>query len=247
MHPHLARIPNGYDSINGEPVCPISKLPAPWPAIASGQASCLFPERRKLLDFMRLFYTKMMAQPDEMFDDLTFQTLTYYGLDWGADAYPNFAALRVEIVEAEDAQAPEIRLKRHVCALFERYGFWMPGSFYRTHLLPLARENIFETRMLRFSKADENHVRGTDAVLHAQNVFGIHDEIQAMASEEGFRWNHGCDCKHDVAQLAPSSGRYDYRIPEKDFQEALRTYLWRLLHEYAFFPLTVTTRYTFTP
>lgn len=243
MHPLLARVPEGYETINGEPVCPIDRMPEPWPAIAAGHEGCLHPEKDKLVDFMRLFFTKMTI--DTMRYDLARQTLAFYGRDWTGEAYPRFGVLRTEIVEAEDAQASEIRLKRHVCALFERYGFLMPGSFYRAHLLPLQRENLFEVRYLRFSKPDAQHMRETDAILHAQNVFGIHDEIQSMASEEGFRWNHGCDCKHSLGVLAPASSRYDYRIPEEEFSEAVRSYLWRMLHEYALFPLSVTTRYVF--
>jgi hypothetical protein len=243
MHPILAEIPYGYDSINGEPACPIEALPDPWPAIAAGREGCAHPETRKLVDFVRLFYTKMSDH--RVLAPLAREAVAFYGRDWNGESYPSFGALRQDVVLAADPQAPEIRLKRHVLALFGRYGHRMPGSFYRAHLLPLGRGHLFEVRYLRFSKPDEQHVRETDAILHAQNVFGIHDEIQSMASEEGFRWNHGCDCKHDLTQLAAVTQRFDYRIPEADFPEAVRSYIWRMLHEYAFFPLTVTTRYIF--
>jgi hypothetical protein len=243
MHPLLARVPDGYETIYGEPVCPIDRLPQPWPDIAAGREGCAHPEKDKLVDFMRLFYTKMTI--DSMRHDLARQSVAFYGHDWNGESYPSFGVLHQDIAMAADPQAPEIRLKRHVLALFQRYGYLMPGSFYRAHLLPLQRSNLFEVRYLRFSKSDERHVRETDAILHAQNVFGIHDEIQAMASEEGFRWNHGCDCKHSLGQLVPTASRYDYRIPDEEFPEAVRTYIWRMLHEYALFPLTVTTRYVF--
>ena len=253
--------------IAGENATPVSSLPEIWQAIARGESNTRLSEPDIMVKMAQLFHYKLTHADVDLFnerDDLTHlkqcygellaqladETLDFYGHDFGVKRYPDFDTVFREL-EDLDGSSPEMETQiserfdvARICVdLFSEFGYDVPASFYRVHLAPLYRDHIFEERALRFDPRDQNHKRPWDAVLHAGKVFAVQAKIQSIASQYGLSYQHGCGCDSHVSAIDKSVGAFDYNFDTPKRNRWLRSYIWTMWYEFAFFGLIPNTAY----
>ena len=214
----------------------------------------LFHERPEL--------SHLQGCTSDLLGQLATETLEFYGNDFRVRRYPDFDTVfreleRRELEEKEseekelktrESEKAEQRIHRFNIArigvdLFSEFGYDVPASFYHVHLAPLYRDRVFEERALRFDPRDQHHKRPWDAVLHAGKVFAIQAKIQSIASQYGLTYQHGCGCDSHVSAIDQAAGTFEYDLDTPKRNRWLRSYLWTMWYEYAFFGLIPNTAY----
>ena len=257
----------------GEKATPIDELPKSWQAIARGKSNTRLSEPQVIVKMAQLFHYKLThcdvdlfnEQPDiahlkpcvsELFAQLANETLAFYGEDFRVRRYPDFDTVfrelerelkQTSVTQEQPIQKQQATHRFNVARigidLFAEFGYDMPASFYQVHLAPLYRDHIFEERALRFDPRDQNHKRPWDAVLHAGKVFAIQAKIQSIASQYGLTYQHGCGCDSHISAIDEATGAFDYSLDTPKRDRWIRSYLWTMWYEYAFFGLIPNTAY----
>ncbi len=185
---------------------------------------------------LRSFYAKMeyigMAYQAR-------EAMGFYARDWLADSYPDSRELRLLVGGAADAE-----LRHDIISAVEevrdRFGYWMPASFYGVLLAPALRPDVREARMLRYSELDASSARGWDASLHAMlKAADIGLFVQAAFSRRGCLISHGCDCNHkttEIVRTGTSAFSYDFTGDDQLWRQVM-AYWWHAWWEYAVFSL----------
>jgi hypothetical protein len=175
----------------------------------------------------------------ELFGALAQETLEFYATDFQIQHYPDFAGLL-----AKTADHPEAHKVAQIGqSLFEIFGYDLPASFYEVHLAPIDRDHIFEERALRFDPRDIEHKRSWDAALHACKVFAVQMMVQSIASQHGFTYHHGCGCNSHLSDIGLSNSKFDYAIAPEKRSRWIRSFVWTMWYEYAFFAIVPNTAY----
>ncbi|WP_017315152.1 hypothetical protein [Mastigocladopsis repens] len=246
--------------IAGENAVPISQLPEGWQNIAVGKAGVGLANPQSYVEMAQLFQYKLEhgdvdlfnERPElahlkpsfsELFGLLAQETLEFYGQDFKIERYPNFEAVVREFESKGAEYSHEVKVGRIGLELFEEFGYELPASFYHVHLAPIYRDSVFEERALRFDPRDREHKRSWDAVLHAGKVFAVQMKIQSIASKYGFTYQHGCGCENHLSSIDQSQGAFDYELNPEKRQRWIRSFIWTVWYEYAFFPIVPNTRY----
>jgi hypothetical protein len=191
----------------------------------------LFQERPEMARFKSMF--------GEMFGILAKETLEFYAEDFQIQNYPDFAGLL-----RKTANQPEAHKVAQIGqSLFEIFGYDLPASFYEVHLAPLDRDHIFEERALRFDPRDIDHKRAWDSALHACKVFAIQMTVQSIASQHGFTYQHGCGCNSHISDISLSDGKFSYAMTPDKRSRWIRSFVWTMWYEYAFFEIVPNTAY----
>jgi hypothetical protein len=180
-------------------------------------------------------YAQQLESP--MLQELAQEALDFYAVDYDTKRYPELTILLTDTQEEYGDGSHAVKLVRSVMALFKRFTYTLPASFYWCHLSPLRRDHLFESRALRFDPREKDTARAYDAVLHAQNVFAIQRIILEATSRHGLRFEHGCDCNHILATLSPGETPYHSELSEAEELLFLDAYLWQLYANYMFFPI----------
>jgi hypothetical protein len=246
--------------IAGENAVTISQLPPIWQDIAAGVANVGIDNPQIYVEMAQLFQYKL-AQGDidlfherpeladfksafsQLFGQLAYETLEFYGQDFVIDSYPNFAEILKNLQSKGIKYADEVKVALIGMELFEEFGYELPASFYHVHLAPIYRDHVFEERALRFDKRDIVHKRCWDAVLHAGKVFAIQMKVQSIASKYGFTYHHGCGCNSHLSSIDISEGEFKYELTAEKYQRWIRSFIWTAWYEYAFFPIVPNTSY----
>jgi hypothetical protein len=246
--------------IAGENAVTISQLPPIWQDIAAGVANVGIDNPQVYVEMAQLFQYKL-AQGDvdlfherpeladfksafsQLFGQLAYETLEFYGHDFLIDSYPNFAEILKNLQSKGIKYADEVKVALIGMELFEEFGYQLPASFYHVHLAPIYRDHVFEERALRFDKRDIVHKRSWDAVLHAGKVFAIQMKVQSIASKYGFTYHHGCGCNSHLSSIDISEGEFKYELTDEKYQRWIRSFIWTAWYEYAFFPIVPNTSY----
>lgn len=254
--------------IAGENATPVCELPESWQAIASGESNTRLSAPEVTVKMAQLFHYKLThsdvdlfnEQPDlshlkgcysELLAQLANETLEFYGQDFRVRRYPDFDTvfrelereLSIATPSEKEQSAHRFNIARIGVDLFSEFGYDMPASFYQVHLAPLYRSHVFEERALRFDPRDQNHKRPWDAVLHAGKVFAIQAKIQSIASQYGLTYQHGCGCDSHVSAIDKAAGAFEYDLNTPKRNRWIRSYLWTMWYEYAFFGLIPNTAY----
>ncbi len=251
----LLQIPN-LQVISGENAVSISQLPKVWQDIASQKACVGMSNSQVYVEMAQLFQYKLehgdvdlFNEPKlahlkpafcELFGQLAKETLEFYGNDFQIDNYPNFSSICEALLKTAD---DSLKVARIGMELFTEFGYDLPASFYHVHLAPIYRENIFEERALRFDPRDAEHKRPWDAVLHAGKVFAIEMKIQSIASKYGFTYQHGCGCNSHLSSIDIARGAFEYELSHQKRQRWIRSFIWTMWYEYAFFHIVPNTIY----
>jgi hypothetical protein len=246
--------------IAGENAVTISQLPPIWQDIAAGVANVGIDKPQIYVEMAQLFQYKL-AQGDvdlfherpelagfksafsQLFGQLAYETLEFYGHDFLIDSYPNFVEILKNLQSKGIEYADEVKVALIGMELFEEFGYELPASFYHVHLAPIYRDHVFEERALRFDKRDIVHKRSWDAVLHAGKVFAIQMKVQSIASKYGFTYHHGCGCNSHLSSIDISEGEFKYELTPEKYQRWIRSFIWTAWYEYAFFPIVPNTSY----
>ncbi|GAX38626.1 hypothetical protein [Nodularia sp. NIES-3585] len=246
--------------IASENAVPIDKLPPIWQDIAAGVANVGIENPQSYVEMAQLFQYKL-AQGDvdlfnerpelahfksafsQLFGQLGYETLEFYGHDFLIDSYPNFPQILRDVESKGIEYAEEMKVALIGMDLFNEFGYELPASFYHVHLAPIYRDHVFEERALRFDKRDIVHKRSWDAVLHAGKVFAIQMKVQSIASKYGFTYHHGCGCNSHLSSIDISEGEFNYEISPEKYQRWIRSFIWTAWYEYAFFPIVPNTSY----
>lgn len=207
-------------TIAGEKAAALIELPRSW-------QNPTLPE--SYVNMARLFLARMREFGME---PLANDALEFYGRDFAADAYPDFAAL-----QGDGDAATIIAITQD---LFAEFGYAMPASFYWLHLDMAVRDDMTKKLYLRSEPAYADRARGFDAALHGQKVFAVQMKIQSIASQYGLTFLHGCKCGSCVAVQKDAFG---YDIPAADRTETLRAFVWTMMYEYAIYPVTPVAEY----
>ncbi|MDB9374299.1 hypothetical protein [Nodularia sphaerocarpa] len=246
--------------IASENAVPIDQLPPIWQDIAAGVANIGLENPQSYVEMAQLFQYKL-AQGDvdlfserpelahfksafsQLFGQLGYETLEFYGHDFLIDSYPNFSQILEDVKLKGREYADEVKVALIGMDLFHEFGYELPASFYHVHLAPIYRDHVFEERALRFDKRDIVHKRAWDAVLHAGKVFAIQMKVQSIASKYGFTYHHGCGCNSHLSSIDISEGEFNYEISPEKSQRWIRSFIWTAWYEYAFFPIVPNTSY----
>ncbi len=246
--------------IASENAVSIAELPPIWQDIAAGVANVGIENPQSYVEMAQLFQYKL-AQCDvdlfnerpeladlksafsQLFGQLGYETLEFYGHDFLIDSYPNFSQILTDVKSQGREYADEVKVALIGMDLFEEFGYELPASFYHVHLAPIYRDHVFEERALRFDKRDIAHKRSWDAVLHAGKVFAIQMKVQSIASKYGFTYHHGCGCNSHLSSIDISEGEFNYEISPEKYQRWVRSFIWTAWYEYAFFPIVPNTSY----
>lgn len=246
--------------IAGENAVHVSQLPTVWQDISAGIAKVGLPDLHSYIEMAQLFQYKLEKGDVDLFSDrpklthlkpmfaelfgqLAWETLSFYGQDFQVQNYPNFEKILHEVESKGIESADEVKVARICIELFQEFGYEMPASFYHVHLAPLNREHIFEERALRFDPRDAEHKRSWDAILHAGKVFAVQMKIQSIASKYGFTYQHGCGCNSHLSSIDRTVGAFDYELHPEKRQRWIRSFIWTAWYEYAFFPIVPNTSY----
>ncbi|MGC1196969.1 MAG: hypothetical protein WA882_08750 [Geitlerinemataceae cyanobacterium] len=255
----LVELP-GMQAIAGENAVAVSQLPTVWQDIASGKVEIGVADVQSCVEMAQLFQYKLERgevdlfeeRPElarlkpsfcELFGQLAWETLEFYGLDFQVRSYPDFAAILRQFESAGGDRQNQLNVIRIGMDLFEEFGYELPASFYHVNLSPIYQDDLFEERALRYDPRDRDHKRAWDAVLHAGKVFAIQMKLQSIASQYGFTYQHGCDCNKHLASIDPSGGRFDYEIRPEKRRRWIRSFIWTSWYEYAFFGIVPNTKY----
>lgn len=246
--------------IAGENAVPIDELPPIWQDIAAGVANVGLNNPKIYLEMAQLFQYKL-AQGDvdlfnerpelanfksafcQLFGQLGYETLEFYGHDFLIHNYPHFDQILRDVESKGREYADEVKVALIGMDIFQEFGYELPASFYHVHLAPIYRDHIFEERALRFDKRDIAHKRAWDAVLHAGKVFAMQMKVQSIASKYGFTYHHGCGCNSHLSSIDISEGEFNYEISPEKYQRWIRSFIWTAWYEYAFFPIVPNTSY----
>ncbi len=243
-----------------ENAVPVAQLPQVWQAIAKGEAGVGLADPQRSVEMAQLFQYKLEhgdldlfhERPQlahlkpafcELFGQLARETLEFYGHDFKLESYPDFEALVRSLEARGEAYVNELKVARIGRDLFEEFGYELPASFYQVHLAPIYRDHVFEERALRFDPRDQEHKRAWDATLHAGKVFAVQMKIQSLASQYGFTYQHGCGCDSHLSSIDQAQGTFDYDLNTPKRQRWLRSFIWTMWYEYAFFHVVPNTRY----
>lgn len=246
--------------IASENAVPISQLPLVWQDIATGAASVGLDNPQSYIEMAQLFQYKLehgdvdlfSERPElarlkpsfsQLFGQLAYEALDFYGHDLMIESYPNFENILQDVESKKAKYAEEVKVARIGIELFDEFGYEMPASFYHVHLAPIYRDHVFEERALRFDKRDIAHKRSWDAVLHAGKVFAIQMKVQSIASKYGFTYQHGCGCNSHLSSIDASEGVFEYEFSPEKRQRWIRSFIWTAWYEYAFFPIVPNTSY----
>jgi len=147
------------------------------------------------------------------------------------------------IFREKEQSAHRFNIARIGVDLFSEFGYDVPASFYHVHLAPLYRSHVFEARSLRPDPREQNHKRPWNAVLHAGKVFAIQAKIQSIASQYGLTYQHSCDSDSHVSEIDKAAGSFNYDLNTPKRNRWIRSYIWTMWYEYAFFGLIPNTAY----
>ncbi|NET35029.1 MAG: hypothetical protein F6K19_23875 [Cyanothece sp. SIO1E1] len=246
--------------ISGENSVAIADLPEIWQKIAEGKAKVGLSDPKSYVEMAQLFQYKL-AQGDvdlfnerpglmhlkasfsQLFGQLAWETLEFYGQDFQVESYPDFEAVLQELKLQNGDRTHEIKVAHIVKELFDEFGYELPASFYQVNLAPIYRDTVFEERALRFDPRDQDHKRPWDAALHAGKVYAIQMKLQSIASKYGFTYHHGCGCENHLAAVDTAQSAFDYDLNPEKRQRWIRSFVWTAWYEYAFFPIVPNTRY----
>jgi hypothetical protein len=246
--------------IADENAVPISQLPPVWQDIASGVARVGMSNPLSYVEMAQLFQYKLERGDIDLFSDrpelsrfqpvfsqlfgqLAWETLEFYGQDFIIDSYPHFTHILQDIESKGEGYINELKVAQIALELFHEFGYELPASFYHIHLAPIYREHVFEERALRFDKRDQEHKRAWDAILHAQKVFAIQMKVQSIAAKYGFTYQHGCGCNSHLSAIDAAAGTFAYELSPQKRQRWIRSFVWTAWYEYAFFPIVPNTTY----
>jgi hypothetical protein len=246
--------------IAGENAVAIAQLPLVWQEIESGKTSVGIPDPHSYVQMAQLFQFKMeqgdvdlfherrefapfKSSFSQLFGQLAWETLEFYGNDFQTQSYPNFEAILHELDLRVNEYADAVKVLRIGIDLFQEFGYELPASFYHIHLAPIYRDHIFEERALRFDPREQDRKRAWDAVLHAQKVFAIQMKVQSIASQYGLTYHHGCGCESHLSSIDQSQGAFAYELCPEKRSRWIRSFIWTAWYEYAFFSLVPNTRY----
>ena len=252
--------------ISGENAVAVSQLPSVWKEIANGTADVGMSDPQSYVEMAQLFQYKL-EQGDidffqenptmvrlksafgELFGQLAWETLEFYGHDFKRESYPDFDHILQVLETQAECNGPgggltnEIKVARIVKAFFEEFGYDLPASVYHVNLAPIDRDTVFEERALRFDPRDQDHKRPWDAALHAGKVYAIQMKLQSIASHYGFTYHHGCGCENHLSSIDAAQGVFDYAIDPGKRQRWIRSFVWTAWYEYALFPIIPNTIY----
>ncbi|MDH6059501.1 hypothetical protein NWP17_03460 [Chrysosporum bergii ANA360D] len=246
--------------IANENAVPVSQLPTLWQDIAAGRANVGIKQPQSYVEMAQLFQYKLALGDVDLFSEcpelsgfksafcqlfgqLGYETLEFYGHDFLVDSYPNFTQLLEDVESQGKKYADAVKVAHIGLELFQEFGYELPASFYHVHLAPIYRDHIFEERALRFDKRDIVHKRAWDAVLHGGKVFAIQMKVQSIASQYGFTYHHGCGCNSHLSSIDTSHGEFSYELTAEKYQRWIRSFIWTAWYEYAFFPIVPNTSY----
>ena len=246
--------------ISGENAVPLSQLPSAWRDIADGKADVGLSDPQSYVEMAQLFHYKLehgdidffQENPTlvrlksafgELFGQLAWETLEFYGQDFQKQNYPDFDQILRSLEAQAGDRTNEIKVARIVKAFFEEFGYDLPASVYQVNLAPIDRDTVFEERALRFDPRDQEHKRPWDAALHAGKVYAIQMKLQSIASHYGFTYHHGCGCENHLSSIDAAQGAFDYEIDPQKRQRWIRSFVWTAWYEYALFPIIPNTIY----
>jgi hypothetical protein len=246
--------------IAGENAVPVSQLPPIWQNIAAGVANVGLDNPQTYVEMAQLFQYKLgrgdvdlfSERPElapfksafsQLFGQLSYETLEFYGHDFLISSYPDFKQVLTDVKSQGRESADEVKVALIGIELFDEFGYELPASFYHVHLAPIYRDHIFEERALRFDQRDIAHKRSWDAVLHAGKVFAVQMKVQSIASKYGFTYHHGCGCNSHLSSIDISQGEFNYQISAEKYHRWIRSFIWTAWYEYAFFPIVPNTSY----
>ncbi|MFB2771896.1 hypothetical protein ACE1AT_21800 [Pelatocladus sp. BLCC-F211] len=256
----LIDAPNNTDNlvqeIASESAVHVSQLPPVWQDIAKGRANVGLADTQSYVEMAQLFQYKLEHGDVDLFNErkdlahlkpafsqifaqLAKETLEFYGQDFQIHNYPNFR----EILESKVEDTNSFNVACIGMDLFQEFGYELPASFYHVHLAPFYRDHVFEERALRFDERDREHKRPWDAALHACKVFAIQMKIQNIASKYGFTYHHGCGCNSFLSSIDVAQGAFEYELSPEKRQRWIRSFVWTMWYEYAFFPIVPNTVY----
>ncbi|MDP5337305.1 MAG: hypothetical protein NWQ28_01845, partial [Nodularia sp. (in: cyanobacteria)] len=133
--------------IAAENAVAIDKLPPIWQDIAAGVANVGIDNPQSYVEMAQLFQYKL-AQGDvdlfnerpelahlksafcQIFGQLGYETLEFYGHDFLIDNYPNFAQILRDVESKGREYADEVKVALIGMDLFEEFGYELPASFY---------------------------------------------------------------------------------------------------------------------
>ncbi len=242
--------------IAGESAVTLAQLPLAWQAIATETAIVGMGDRTAYIEMAQLFQAKLATgdvdlfqeRPElshlkpafcELFGQLAIETLEFYAQDFQIQNYPDFDTLLQQTESQPDAHKVAVIGKE----LFAVFGYDLPASFYAVHLAPIDRDHVFEERALRFDPRDIEHKRAWDAALHACKVFAVQMTVQSIASKQGFTYQHGCGCNSHISDISISDGAFDYAMAPEKRSRWIRSFVWTMWYEYAFFAIVPNTAY----
>ncbi|MDZ7966637.1 MAG: hypothetical protein RM368_16950 [Nostoc sp. DedSLP03] len=246
--------------IAGENAVHVSQLPSIWQDIARGTTSVGLSQPQSYVEMAQLFLYKLERGDVDLFSDrpqlahlipsfsqlfaqLAWETLEFFGQDFLKHSYPNFAEILCDLESKGIDYADEVKVARIGIDLFNEFGYELPASFYHVHLAPIYRDHVFEERALRFDRRDIEHKRAWDAILHAGKVFAIQMKVQSIASKYGFTYQHGCGCNSHLSSIDVSCGAFEYELSFDKRQRWIRSFIWTAWYEYAFFAIVPNTSY----
>ncbi len=248
------------EAIAGENAVTISQLPLVWQNIATGESNVALPDPKSYVQMAQLFQYKLeqgdldlfKERPElihlkpyfaQLFGQLARETLEFYGNDFLIENYPNFTEILRQLESKKVHFTDELKVLSIGIDLFQEFGYEVPASFYQVHLAPIFRDCIFEERALRFDPRDAEYKRPWDAVLHACKVFAVQMKIQSIASKYGFTYHHGCGCNSHLSAIDVTGGAFEYELTSQKRQRWIRSFIWTIWYEYAFFDLIPNTSY----
>jgi hypothetical protein len=241
--------------IAGEGATPLAQLPIAWQQMTTKDFVGM-RDRQGYVEMAQLFHYKL-AQGDvdlfnerpelahlkagfcDLFGQLADETLAFYAEDFRIANYPDFEGL----LERTKTNTEAHKVAQIGQDLFAIFGYDLPASFYEVHLAPIDRDHLFEERALRFDRRDIEHKRSWDAALHACKVFAIQMTVQSIASKYGFTYQHGCGCNSHISNISLSDGAFDYHMEPEKRSRWIRSFVWTMWYEYAFFAIVPNTVY----
>jgi hypothetical protein len=246
--------------IAGENAVHVSQLPSTWQDIARGTTSVGLSHPQSYVEMAQLFLYKLEHGDVDLFSDrpqlahlipsfsqlftqLAWETLEFFGQDFLKHSYPNFSEILRDVESKGIDCTDEVKVVCIGIDLFNEFGYELPASFYHVHLAPIYRDHIFEERALRFDQRDIEHKRAWDAILHAGKVFAIQMKVQSIASKYGFTYQHGCGCNSHLSSIDVSRGAFEYELSSEKRQRWIRSFIWTAWYEYAFFAIVPNTIY----
>lgn len=178
--------------IQGRPAVSLSRLPETWCAIAERTDGTALSDQARLdyIEAARLF--RHHGTP------LAMEALSAIGQDFDRTSYPDF-----DMILKNTKTAMARRTAQAVKALFEEFGYDVPGSFYQVILATVLRDKPDSLLEMFKNKNQLMEDRLLDAVLHAMLlVTPVGLRIQSVLSQHGLRFTHVMNCGCNITETA---------------------------------------------